>query len=75
MAAGFGGGLRFLSPTAELQFDADNGSSILRPVTIGIVEPTAANRNLPSVLGMDFLQHFRLTISVRDAQVELESRL
>ena len=39
---------------------------------IGIVEPSTASYELPSVLGMGFLRHFRLTISVAEDRVDLE---
>ena len=34
--------------------------------------PTASNAMLPSILGIGFIQHFRLAVSVRENQVELE---
>ncbi len=39
---------------------------------MGIAEPTPANATLPSILGMDFIQNFRLTVSVKENRVELE---
>lgn len=70
---GFGGPISLLMTVAYASFERKIYSPRFS-VIIGSVEPTAANGNLPSVLGMDFLQHFRLTISVRDAHVELDPR-
>lgn len=39
---------------------------------MGIAGPTPSNATLPSILGMDFLRHFRLTVSVREDRAELE---
>ncbi len=68
---GFGGSIGLLTTVANVRFDDRSDRPLTVP--IGIVEPTAAAWNLPSVLGMDFLQHFRLLISVTEQLVELEA--
>ena len=74
-ASGFGGNVSLLVTSASFLFDDDDDQTGQpQPVPIGILEPAPSTMRLPSVLGMDFLQHFRLTISVRDAQVELDPR-
>ena len=70
---GFGGSLRFITTMAELRSDVrgeEQPNSY--QVALGIVEPGPGVRNRPSVLGMDFLRHFRVTISVAEDRVELE---
>lgn len=71
-AMGMGGTARFIRTTALLDFEEDVPRE--RPLRhpIGIAELAASNAMLPSILGMDFIQHFRLTVSVREARVKLE---
>jgi predicted aspartyl protease len=71
-APGFGGDVRFIATAADLMFGAvDDPGPPLRMI-LGIVEPTRRSLALPSVLGMDFLRHFRLTLSASEDLVELE---
>ncbi len=72
LVGGVGGSTRALVTTALLSF-ADNTAGTRRyRLPMRIAEPSAANSTLPSILGMDFIQHFRLTVSVREDRVELE---
>lgn len=57
-----------LMTSAEIAFDTNEPARLVR---LGIIEPTTRTWELPSVLGMDFLQHFRFTISVLEGVVEL----
>lgn len=69
---GFGGRLRFLSTLAELRFETHGEPPARYRVPIGIVDPSTGTRDLPSVLGTDFLRHVRLRLSMAENIVELE---
>lgn len=71
-ARSMSGVARFIRTTALLDFDEDvpRPRSLRHP--IGIAEANSGNEMLPSILGMDFLKAFRLTVSVREHRVELE---
>ena len=40
-----------------------------------LIEPTADSRALPSLLGRDVLDNFRLTVSKRESLISLELQL
>lgn len=71
-AGGIGGTIRYVAVVALLDFVEDTARLNPYRTPIGIAESTAASEVLPSILGMDFIQHFRLTVSVREDRVELE---
>lgn len=71
-ASGVGGSTRVVITTTLLGFAEDVARERPYRHPMGIAEPTPSNATLPSILGMDFIQHFRLTVSVREARVELE---
>ena len=70
--SGVGGSTLVLVTTALLTFSEDSARERPYRHLIGIAEPTISNLTLPSILGMDFIRHFRLTVSVRENRVELE---
>mgnify|MGYP001589979239 CR=1 FL=1 len=70
--AGIGGGARYLREMSWLEFTQADGALSRYRFALRIAVPDAANAVLPSILGMDFIQHFRLTVSVREERVELE---
>ena len=57
---------------SQLEFTQHDGTRTQYRFAVRIAKPMAANAELPSILGMDFIQHFRLTVSVREDRVELE---
>ncbi len=60
---GVGGGGYIIPVSARLFFRADTGTERLsQDGRIWVAQPTDANRRLPSLLGRDLLQHFRLTV-------------
>ena len=69
---GVGGGATFHRLMSRLEFTHDDGTRTHYRFALRIAVPDAANAVLPSILGMDFIQHFRLTVSVREDRVELE---
>jgi predicted aspartyl protease len=71
-AGGIGGTIRYVAVVALLDFVEDTARLKPYRAPIGIAESSTASEVLPSILGMDFIQHFCLTVSVREARVELE---
>ena len=70
--SGVGGSMRVFVTTTLLTFSEDAARERPYRHSMGIAEPTPSNLTLPSILGMDFIRHFRLTVSVRENRVELE---
>lgn len=68
---GFGGDVRALETTGVLRF-VETVEPRDYTTTVCPLEPIARPSDQPSVLGMDFLRHFRLTVSVSEDLVELE---
>ncbi len=68
---GFGGDIRMIATIGVLRFD-DEASPSVFTMPVGIVQPSSTTYDLPSVLGMDFVQHFRLTVSIPEDRVEIE---
>lgn len=71
---GVGGGSYIIPVSARLLFQTDSGDGRLWQVArVWVAQPTDANRRLPSLLGRDLLQHFRLTVDYEaDPPVLLE---
>ncbi|MCY3918596.1 MAG: hypothetical protein OXG38_02160 [Chloroflexi bacterium] len=71
---GVGGGGYIIPVTARLSFRTDTGAGrIWHDARVWVARPTDANRRLPSLLGRDLLQHFRLTVDYEaDPPVLLE---
>ena len=70
---GIGGTARYQREMSSLEFTQADGTWSRYRFALRIALPSASNAVLPSILGMDFIQHFRLTVSVREDRVELES--
>jgi len=70
-ASGVGGSTRVVITTMLLDFAEDVARERPYRHPMGIAGPTPSNATLPSILGMDFLRHFRLTVSVREDRAEL----
>lgn len=71
-AGGIGGLAHYASVPATLVLLHDDGRVDLLEQDVLITTPSAANRTLPSLLGMDVLQHYKLTITGRK-DITLES--
>jgi hypothetical protein len=71
LMGGFGGDVRALETTGVLRF-VESVEPRDYAVTVCLLEPVSRPSGQPSVVGMDFLRHFRLTISVSEDMVELE---
>ncbi len=71
---GVGGGGYIVPISARLFFRTDDGMGRLgRDARVWVARPTDANRRLPSLLGRDLLQFFRLTVDYEaDPPVLLE---
>ena len=63
---------RIITRQRLIGFRDDQTGPVLTAVSFGLVEPTDSNRQLPSLLGRDVLENFRLTVSTRESQVTLE---
>ena len=70
---GVGGEATFYRLMSRLEFTQHDGTRTEYRFAMRIAKPTDANATMPSILGMDFIQHFRLTVSVREDWVVLES--
>ena len=71
---GIGGGGYIIPVSARLLFQTDAGTGRLwHDCRIWVAQPTDANRRIPSLLGRDLLQLFRLTVDYQaDPPVLLE---
>lgn len=70
--AGVGGASRYLVRAADFVFDDDRGPIRFRDELVRIGELRPGFRNLPSLLGWDLLQHFRLAIDPSARTVTLD---
>ena len=69
---GIGGGVLDYIESAELRFERDDGTVLALEQDILIAQLTSENEDLPSLLGWDVLQHFRLTLDARTSLVMLD---
>ncbi|MXY78437.1 MAG: hypothetical protein F4Y94_01755 [Chloroflexi bacterium] len=69
---GIGGPCRIITRTGTIRFFDDRVGPIDWDGPIEIIEPTANSRGLPSLLGRDILDHFRLTVSRRESLITLD---
>lgn len=69
---GVGGAVPASRVMSWLEFTHVDGTLSRYRFALRIAKANAANETLPSILGMDFIRHFRLTLSVREDRVELE---
>ena len=71
--AGVGGDAHFLREDGRVEFVHADGAPQSYRLPLRIAVPTPATITVPSVLGMDFIEHFRMTVSVSELRVELEA--
>lgn len=69
---GIGGSVRCSVQPAVYVFHHDDGRNQRIIDDIRIVPPTTGNATLPSLLGMDILRHFRLSVDYVGLRVVLE---
>ena len=74
LGGGVGGGASFYSCRAQYGFVHKDGVETLIPGAIWVARLSATNRDLPSLLGRDVLQHFRLEIDGPNKTVSLHHR-
>ncbi len=66
------GDRRVITRNGLIVFDDDRVGAVRKPgVRFFLPEPTG-DSGLPSLLGRDVLEHFRLTVSTRESRVTLE---
>ena len=60
---GVGGGVYIIPLAARLFFETDAGADrVSQDARVWVTQPTTTNRGIPSLLGRDLLQFFRLTV-------------
>lgn len=69
---GVGGRTNFVRETAIVSVTHADGTRRLYSVVFRVSVDRQESSRLPSLLGMDFISHFRLTVSYRESRVELE---
>jgi len=69
---GVGGAVRYRTAAAEYGFHHDDGRWELVDGEVQIGELASHNQGIPSLLGWDLLQHFRLVTHGRDRTIVLE---
>ena len=71
---GFGGEAHYVVLETRLSFrdTVQDAPPFVLTFPIRIAIPTPDNLPLPSILGMDFIRHFRLTLAAREGQVDLD---
>jgi len=69
---GIGGTAMYYEEEARLSFDHtdDTRTHYILPVNVAL--PTQANAEYPSILGMDFISNFRLTVDFNNDLIELQ---
>jgi hypothetical protein len=70
--AGITGTAVYFAVPARYILAQDDGTPRVIDGEIQIAQPTSGNRLLPSVLGWDLLQHFRITLDRRTGEVLLQ---
>ena len=71
-ARGVGGICRMITRTGTIRFFDDHVGPIHWDGPLELIEPTADSRALPSLLGRDVLDNFRLTVSRRESLITLD---
>lgn len=69
---GVGGRTNFVRETAIVSVTCADGTRRLYSVVFRVSVDSGESSRLPSLLGMDFISHFQLTVSYRESRVELE---
>ncbi len=72
---GIGGTSRIIRRTCAIRFQDDQAGPIYWDGPVDLIEPTADGWALPSLLGRDVLDNFRLTVSKRESLISLEVQL
>lgn len=68
---GIGGDAIYYTVPAEYLFKRDGGPYLVVPGVVRIAQPTPHNQDVPSMLGWDVLERFRLVIERAAGRVEL----
>ena len=71
-ARGIGGTCRMITRPGMIRFRDDRGGERHWVGPIELIEPTADSWTLPSLLGRDILDHFRLTVSRQESLISLD---
>ena len=66
VASGLGGQIVYFREPAQLLFDDDARGLERCDVDLLIAEPTLRNASLPSLLGLDILNHWRMNFDPRN---------
>ena len=69
---GVGGACRIIARMGTIRFTDDRVGPIYWDGPIELLEPTTNSWTLPSLLGRDVLDNFRLTVSKRESLISLE---
>ncbi len=72
---GVGGMCRIIVRMGVIRLTDDRLGDIDWEGLIELIEPTADSRALPSLLGRDILDHFRLTVSRQESLISLDLQL
>ena len=72
---GIGGTSRIIRQAGSIRFEDDRGVPSYWDGPVDLIEPTADGWALPSLLGRDVLDNFRLTVSKRESLISLELQL
>ena len=67
---GVGGGNTFFIESAQLVFDDDDWGFEVRTIGLRIAAPNPANASLPSLLGLDILNHWRMNFDPRNGLLQ-----
>ncbi len=73
--SGLGGTCRVIVRLGAIRFIDNRLGPLDWDGLIELIEPTANSRALPSLLGRDVLDNFRLTVSKRESLISLEVQL
>lgn len=70
-ARGIGGRVTYAMDAVHLELRHEDGDLFSYILPVRVAKPTTDNAHFPSILGTDFLQHFRLVIDYGHNVVEL----
>jgi hypothetical protein len=72
VVGGVGGEMRFWLEPAQISLELEDGTVDVIGLNIGIAQPTVATSQIPSLLGRDILQYYRLVADGRTGEIYLE---
>ena len=72
---GIGGTSRIIRRMCAIRFTDDRVGPVYWDGPVDLIEPTADGWALPSLLGRDILDNFRLTVSKQESLISLEIQL